>query len=109
MIHDCDNLKVSQIAGFLGSGKTTALMKIVDELMQRGDLVAIVVNDVGDISVDAKFVEAHGLKVKEISGGCICCQHSNLLRTLRTPSYPLPALLKAVWFLPLYNPLKNIL
>ena len=49
-------------------------MKIVDELMNRGDLVAIVVNDVGDISVDAKFVEAHGLKVKEISGGCICCQ-----------------------------------
>ena len=67
-------MKVSQIAGFLGSGKTTALMKIVDELMNRGNLVAIVVNDVGDISVDAKFVEAHGLKVKEISGGCICCQ-----------------------------------
>ncbi|MGN1045373.1 MAG: CobW family GTP-binding protein [Candidatus Methanomethylophilaceae archaeon] len=67
-------MKISQIAGFLGSGKTTALMKIVDGLMERGDKVAIVVNDVGDISVDAKFVEAHGLKVKEISGGCICCQ-----------------------------------
>lgn len=69
-----DRVKISQIAGFLGSGKTTALMKIVDELMIRGNKVAIVVNDVGDISVDAKFVEAHGLKVKEISGGCICCQ-----------------------------------
>ena len=69
-----DRVKISQIAGFLGSGKTTALMKIVDELMARGNKVAIVVNDVGDISVDAKFVEAHGLKVKEISGGCICCQ-----------------------------------
>lgn len=68
------SVKISQIAGFLGSGKTTALMKIVDELMNRGNTVAIVVNDVGDISVDAKFVEAHGLKVKEISGGCICCQ-----------------------------------
>jgi len=67
-------LKISQIAGFLGSGKTTALMKIVVELMKRNNKVAIVVNDVGDISVDAKFVEAHGLKVKEISGGCICCQ-----------------------------------
>lgn len=67
-------MKVSQIAGFLGSGKTTAVMKIVDELMKRGHRVAIVVNDVGEINVDAKFIESHGLKAKEISGGCICCQ-----------------------------------
>lgn len=67
-------MKVSQIAGFLGSGKTTAVMKIVDELMKRGYRIAIVVNDVGEISVDAKFIESHGLKAKEISGGCICCQ-----------------------------------
>ncbi|MDR0508289.1 MAG: hypothetical protein LBG63_00450 [Candidatus Methanoplasma sp.] len=67
-------MKISQIAGFLGSGKTTAVMKIVDELMKRGHKIAIVVNDVGEINVDAKFIEAHGLKAKEISGGCICCQ-----------------------------------
>ena len=67
-------MKVSQIAGFLGSGKTTAVMKIVDELMKRGYRIAIVVNDVGEINVDAKFIESHGLKAKEISGGCICCQ-----------------------------------
>jgi G3E family GTPase len=58
----------------LGSGKTTAVMKIVDELMKRGHRIAIVVNDVGEINVDAKFIEAHGLKAKEIAGGCICCQ-----------------------------------
>lgn len=67
-------MKIAQIAGFLGSGKTTALMKIVDELVNRKHKIAIVVNDVGDISVDARFIEAHGLKAKEISGGCICCQ-----------------------------------
>ena len=67
-------MKISQIAGFLGSGKTTALLKIVDGLVSRGEKVAIVVNEVGDISVDAKFIEAHGLKAKEISGGCICCE-----------------------------------
>ncbi|MDY5678773.1 MAG: GTP-binding protein [Candidatus Methanomethylophilaceae archaeon] len=67
-------MKIAQIAGFLGSGKTTALMRIVDGLVSRKNRVAIVVNDVGDISVDAKFIEAHGLKAKEISGGCICCQ-----------------------------------
>jgi len=67
-------MKVSQIAGFLGSGKTTAVMKIVDGLMGRGHRIAIVVNDVGEINVDAKFIESRGLKAKEISGGCICCQ-----------------------------------
>ena len=67
-------MKVAQIAGFLGSGKTTAVMKIVDDLMKRGLRIAIVVNDVGEINVDAKFIEAHGLKAKEIAGGCICCQ-----------------------------------
>ena len=67
-------MKVSQIAGFLGSGKTTAVMKVVDELMKRGHKIAIVVNDVGEINVDAKFIESHGLKAKEIAGGCICCQ-----------------------------------
>lgn len=67
-------MKVAQIAGFLGSGKTTALMRIVDGLVRDGRKVAIIVNDVGDISVDARYIEAHGLKAKEISGGCICCQ-----------------------------------
>ncbi|MDR3282011.1 MAG: hypothetical protein LBS92_00145 [Candidatus Methanoplasma sp.] len=67
-------MKVSQVAGFLGSGKTTAVMKIVDKLVRGGHRIAIVVNDVGEISVDAKFIESHGLKAKEISGGCICCQ-----------------------------------
>jgi G3E family GTPase len=67
-------MKVSQIAGFLGSGKTTAVMKIVHELMRRGHRLAIVVNDVGEINVDAKFIEAHGLTAKELAGGCICCQ-----------------------------------
>jgi G3E family GTPase len=67
-------MKGAQIAGFLGSGKTTAVMKIVTELIKRGHKMAIVVNDVGEINVDAKFIESHGLKAKEIAGGCICCQ-----------------------------------
>jgi G3E family GTPase len=67
-------MKVSQIAGFLGSGKTTAVMKIVDELAKDGRRIAIVVNDVGEIGVDSKFIESRGLRAREISGGCICCQ-----------------------------------
>lgn len=67
-------MKIAQIAGFLGSGKTTFLIEVAKELVNRGHRIAIVVNDVGDINVDAKFIEMYGLKAKEISGGCICCQ-----------------------------------
>lgn len=67
-------MKIAQIAGFLGSGKTTLLITVSKDLVQRGHRIAIIVNDVGEINVDAKFVESYGLKAKEISGGCICCQ-----------------------------------
>lgn len=67
-------MKLAQIAGFLGSGKTTLLIDVSRELVQRGHRIAIIVNDVGEINVDAKFIESYGLKAKEISGGCICCQ-----------------------------------
>jgi G3E family GTPase len=67
-------MKIAQIAGFLGAGKTTFLIELAKELVNRGNRIAIVVNDVGDINVDAKFIESYGLKAKEISGGCICCQ-----------------------------------
>jgi G3E family GTPase len=67
-------MKIAQIAGFLGSGKTTLLMKVSEDLVRKGHKIAIVVNDVGEINIDAKFIEANGLKAKEISGGCICCQ-----------------------------------
>jgi G3E family GTPase len=69
-----ESMKIAQIAGFLGSGKTTFLIEVSRELVNRGHRIAIVVNDVGDINVDAKFIESYGLKAKEISGGCICCQ-----------------------------------
>ncbi|HSA35122.1 MAG TPA: molybdopterin-guanine dinucleotide biosynthesis protein MobB [Methanomassiliicoccales archaeon] len=67
-------VKIAQVAGFLGSGKTTFLIELVKVLVDRGHKIAIIVNDVGEINVDVKIVEMYGLKAKEISGGCICCQ-----------------------------------
>lgn len=67
-------MKIAQIAGFLGSGKTTLLIEVAKLLVERGKKVAIVVNDVGEINVDFKIVESYGLKAKELSGGCICCE-----------------------------------
>jgi len=67
-------MKIAQVAGFLGSGKTTFLIELAKVLVDHGHKIAIIVNDVGEINVDAKFIEMYGLKAKEISGGCICCQ-----------------------------------
>lgn len=68
-------LRVIQIAGFLGSGKTSAIIALSKSL--SGDLknkIALIVNEIGEIPVDGKIVEECGLKVKDLGGGCICCE-----------------------------------
>lgn len=67
-------MKIVQIAGFLGSGKTTLLLQVARALGQRDLKVALVVNEIGEIPVDGKVMEESGMKVKDIGGGCICCE-----------------------------------
>jgi G3E family GTPase len=70
-------MRVLQIAGFLGSGKTTALLLIAKKLHHdHTKRVALVVNELGEIPVDGKVVEESELNVKTIGGGCICCEVS---------------------------------
>ncbi len=68
-------MKITQIAGFLGCGKTTLLLRLSRELAGHGEQkVALVVNEIGEIPVDGKIIEETGLRVKDIGGGCICCE-----------------------------------
>ncbi len=76
-------MKLVQIAGYLGSGKTTLILTLVKELSGGGSKVAVLVNDVGEVSVDGRVMEKYGLAVKDIGGGCICCQVAgNMRKTL---------------------------
>ncbi|MGD2079526.1 MAG: GTP-binding protein [Nitrospirota bacterium] len=76
-------MKLVQVAGYLGSGKTTFIVTVAKRLSSEGVKIAILVNDVGGIPVDGKVMEEYGLSVKEIGGGCICCQIAgNLRKTL---------------------------
>jgi G3E family GTPase len=69
------SLEVVQIAGFLGSGKTTTIIALTKQLAEEyKKKVAIIVNEIGDVPVDAKVVNEFGLQVKDIGGGCICCE-----------------------------------
>ncbi len=72
------------ISGFLGSGKTTVLLRLAKALVENtGMKVAIIENEVGKIGVDGQMIKAEGLAVKELFSGCICCTlKSSLSRTL---------------------------
>ena len=68
-------MKITQIAGFLGCGKTTLLLKLSRKIAGDGQRkIALVVNEIGEIPVDGKIMEESGMQVKDIGGGCICCE-----------------------------------
>lgn len=76
-------MKLVQIAGYLGSGKTTLILAVSKSLSEDNRKVAILVNDVGEVPVDGKVMQQYGLEVKDIGGGCICCQVAgNMRKTL---------------------------
>lgn len=78
-------MKIIQIAGYLGSGKTTLIIALSRKVAEAGMKVAILVNDVGAVPVDGRVIEEYGLTVKDIGGGCICCQVAGtMIRTLET-------------------------
>lgn len=64
-------MPVTIITGFLGSGKTTLLNEI---LSNKQDLkVAVLVNEFGDINIDAQLLISTEKDMVELSNGCICC------------------------------------
>ncbi len=67
-----DGLDVFVLTGFLGSGKTTFLRKI---LAQTEDLsgTAVIVNEFGQVGIDGRLLERQGLQLVELVNGCICC------------------------------------
>lgn len=70
-----NNIPVSVIGGYLGSGKTT----LINQLLRNADgrKLAVLVNEFGALPIDADLIEAQSDTMISISGGCVCCSYGN--------------------------------
>ena len=60
------------ITGFLGSGKTTAILDILQR-KPAAEKWAVLVNEFGEIGIDGKILSSSGAEIREVAGGCMCC------------------------------------
>ncbi|MBF9017381.1 MULTISPECIES: GTP-binding protein [unclassified Oceanispirochaeta] len=75
--------KLILLGGFLGSGKTTFMVKAASLLEKQGLSVSVISNDQGDTLVDTMFSRWEGLDSHEVSGGCFCCRFPDFLNTVK--------------------------
>jgi G3E family GTPase len=78
------------IGGYLGAGKTT----LVNHLLRHanGKRIAVLVNDFGDINIDADLIQARSQDVIQLTGGCVCCSFgSDFMGTLLEVAARVPA------------------
>ena len=66
-------MELHLVGGFLGSGKTTAILEAARLLVENDQRVGIITNEQGKHLVDTAFLRASGIPALEVTGGCICC------------------------------------
>ena len=69
------------IGGFLGAGKSTAVLRLAEHLKQkRQQRVGLITNDQSVGLVDTALMQSAGFDVQEIAGGCFCCRFDSLVQ-----------------------------
>ncbi len=67
-----NNIPTSLVTGFLGVGKTSAILHLMSQ-KPANEKWSVLVNEFGSIGIDGAIYKARGIEVKEIPGGCMCC------------------------------------
>ena len=75
-------MDIHLVGGFLGSGKTTAIIAAAKRLGAAGRTVGVVTNDQGRYLVDSAFARAEGVPAVEVTGGCFCCNYDDFARNV---------------------------
>ena len=70
------------LGGWLGAGKTTLINRLLR--VADGERIAVVVNDIGEVNLDAELIAARDGDTVELTNGCVCCSiGDSLAMTLR--------------------------
>jgi G3E family GTPase len=77
-------MKILILGGFLGSGKTTALLRLARYMVETAvsdkvNKVIILENEVGEVGIDDAYLRGGGLTVDNLFSGCACCTVSGEL------------------------------
>lgn len=67
------------VGGFLGAGKTTAVLRLARHLDAAGTRVGLITNDQSVGLADTALLASKGFDVEEITGGCFCCRFNSLV------------------------------
>ena len=67
-------MRILIVGGFLGSGKTTLIKKLLHGIIDSGKTVAIIENEIGEVGIDDMLLRETNIRVTPLFGGCVCCQ-----------------------------------
>lgn len=65
-------IAVNLVTGFLGTGKTTLIQQLLQQ-RPSDQQWAVLVNEFGEAGMDALLLDASGVAIEEVAGGCLCC------------------------------------
>lgn len=64
-------IPITLITGFLGSGKSTLINRIIEE--NKGKKFGLILNEFGDVKLESQIIKAGSDEIVELSNGCMCC------------------------------------
>lgn len=77
------------LTGFLGSGKTTLIRRLIPQLTARNIRSHVLINDFGNAIFDAETLRGEAAAVEEITGSCVCCESLDALLAALAKTKPI--------------------